>query len=129
MKFGPVPVRESFGTLVAHGVQTDGLVLKKGDAVHAIWASANVDPNAFDDPLKVDFNRGRTAHIVFASGTHRCLGSHLARLELRIALEELLKRIPDFAVTNSDALVFDNIAVRTVTKLPVAFEPKINASV
>lgn len=107
----------------------DGLVLKKGDAVHAVWAAANVDPHAFENPLTVDFDRGRTAHIVFASGIHRCLGSHLARLELRIAVEELLARIPDFAVTDGDALVYDNIAVRTVTHLPIAFEPKVGASV
>jgi cytochrome P450 len=53
----------------------------------------------------------------------------LARLELRIAVEELLARIPDFAVTDADALVFDNIAVRTVTHLPIAFEPKVGATV
>ena len=72
----------------------DGLVVRAGEAIHAIWAAANVDPNAFEDPLRVDFSRGRVNHIAFASGTHRCLGSHLARLELRIALEEFSAGFP-----------------------------------
>ncbi len=81
----------------------DGLVIKKGQAIHAVWATANVDPNAFPDPLTVDFGR-RPSHIVFASGTHRCLGSHLARLEMRLAVEEFLKRIPDYSVQQGEHL-------------------------
>ena len=99
----------------------EGLVIKAGDAIHAIWAAANVDPTAYQDPLIVNFDRGRTSHIVFASGTHRCLGSHLARMELRIATEELLGRIPDFHVTPGEKLAYDNVSVRTVTHLPISF--------
>jgi cytochrome P450 len=99
----------------------DGLVIKAGEPIHAIWAAANVDPTHYDDPLRVDFDRGRTSHIVFASGTHRCLGSHLARMELRIALDELLTRIPDYTVPTVDELVYDNISVRAVTRLPITF--------
>ena len=99
----------------------DGLVIKAGEAIHAIWAAANVDPTQYDDPLRVDFDRGRTSHIVFASGTHRCLGSHLARMELRIALDELLTRIPDYTVPTVDELVYDNVSVRAVTRLPIRF--------
>jgi cytochrome P450 len=115
----PVPSGQRFAT---EDIDLGGgLVIKAGDAIHAIWAAANVDPTAYDDPLRVDFGRGRMNHIVFASGTHRCLGSHLARLELRIAVEELLHRIPDYAVTAGDQLVYDNVSVRAVTHLPVSF--------
>jgi cytochrome P450 len=100
----------------------DGLVIRKGEAMHPIWAAANVDPNAFDDPMTVDFGR-RPSHIVYASGLHRCLGSHLARLEMRLAVEELLMRIPDYEVAPGEELVYDNISVRNVTYLPIAFEP------
>lgn len=106
----------------------DGLVIKKGEAMHMVWAAANVDPQAFPDPLTVDFSR-RANHIVFASGTHRCLGSHLARLEMRLAVEEFLKRIPDYSVAPDEELVYDNIAVRNVSYLPIAFKPKVGASV
>jgi cytochrome P450 len=57
---------------------------------------------------------------VFASGTHRCLGSHLARLELRLAVEEFLKRIPDYSV-DVDTLRYDNVAVRAVQNLCISF--------
>lgn len=100
----------------------DGLELKKDEAIVTIWGAANVDPNAFDDALHVDFDRPRNNHIVFASGLHRCLGSHLARLELRIAVEEFPDRIPDFSVTMGETLEWDNQAVRTPARLPITFE-------
>jgi cytochrome P450 len=59
--------------------------------------------------------------MVFASGTHRCLGSHLARLEMRLAVEELLARIPNYTVADDDSLVYDNVAVRMVKQLPITF--------
>ncbi len=99
----------------------DGLVIHSGEAIHAVWAAANVDPTFHDDPLTVDFARGRTNHMVFASGTHRCLGSHLARLELRIAVNEILDRIPDYAVGPKESLIFNNVAVRMVSALPITF--------
>ncbi|EHB50331.1 Camphor 5-monooxygenase [Mycolicibacterium rhodesiae JS60] len=102
----------------------DGLVIRAGEAVHAFWAAANVDPTAFADPLTVDLKRGRTNHIAFASGTHRCLGSHLARLELRIAVEELLAVAPDYVVDSDEPLTYDNVAVRSATRLPIRFTPR-----
>jgi cytochrome P450 len=106
----------------------DDLVIQKGEAMHLLWAAGNVDPNAYPDPLTVDFSR-RPNHIVFASGTHRCLGSHLARLEMRLAIEEVLARIPNFAVAPDEELVYDNVAVRNVTYLPIVFEPSVAAAV
>jgi cytochrome P450 len=100
----------------------DGLVVKAGEDINAFWASANVDPTFFDDPLSVRLDRGRKDHMVFASGTHRCLGSHLARLELRLAVEEMLTRIPDYTV-DVDALTYDNCAVRAVENLWISFQP------
>jgi cytochrome P450 len=78
--------------------------------------------------MTVDFGR-RPSHIVFASGTHRCLGSHLARLEMRLAVEEFLKRIPDYSIQQGEDLIYDNIAVRNVTYLPIAFQPRVGAPV
>lgn len=117
----PVPSGQRFATEdIDLG---DGLVIKSGDIIHAFWAAANVDPTHYDNPLTVDFGRGRQSHIVFASGTHRCLGSHLARMELRIALDEILTRIPDYTVPAIEDLVYDNISVRAVTRLPITFTP------
>jgi len=97
--------------------------MKAGEPIHAFWAAANVDPTHYDDPLTVNFDRGRQSHIVFASGTHRCLGSHLARMELRIALDEILTWIPDYTVPAVEDLVYDNVSVRAVTRLPIKFTP------
>jgi cytochrome P450 len=98
----------------------DGLVIPAGVEINAFWATANVDATFYDDPLTVRLDRGRKDHMVFASGTHRCLGSHLARLELRLAVEELLKRIPDYSV-DVDTLRYDNVAVRAVHNLRISF--------
>jgi cytochrome P450 len=98
----------------------DGLVAKAGEAINVVLSSGNLDPTHFENPMEVDFRRGRTDHLAFASGTHRCLGSHLARLELRLAVRELLARIPDFTVV-TDGLIYDNVAVRTVKNLQITF--------
>jgi cytochrome P450 len=100
----------------------DGLVIAPGEAIHTLWAAANVDPTAFDDPLRPALDRPRHTHIAFASGTHRCLGSHLARMELRVALEELHRRIPRYRIAPGEELRFSNISVRSAQYLPIALD-------
>ena len=70
------------------------------------WHAANLDPAAFDDPLTVDFERAPNPHIGFASGFHRCLGSHLARMEMHVALDAWHRRIPDYEVTPGTDLAY-----------------------
>ncbi len=70
------------------------------------WHAANLDPAAFDEPLTVDFERAPNPHIAFASGFHRCLGSHLARMEMHVALDAWHRRIPDYEVTPGTDLVY-----------------------
>ena len=79
------PVTQGFRHVVAD-VELPSGTLRAGTNAIVWWAGANVDPDAFDDPLTVDLERSPNAHICFASGWHRCLGSHLARMELRAAL-------------------------------------------
>ena len=71
------------------------VVLEAGDMVQLPTALHGLDERRFVDPLTVDFDRDDKAHMVFAVGPHRCLGSHLARMELRVMLREWLPRIPD----------------------------------
>lgn len=97
----------------------DGLVIKAGEAVLVSWATANLDPYAHTNPFGVDIERPRHQHIAFASGTHRCLGSNLARLELRVALEELHKRLPDYSIQPGKAIRWVNMPVRAVEYLPL----------
>ncbi|TCM19562.1 cytochrome P450 [Novosphingobium sp. PhB165] len=73
-----------------------GVQLKKGDRVTFILPACNFDPEVFPDPLTVDFDRPRKTILAFTVGVHSCMGGHLARLEVKIALQEWLKRIPNF---------------------------------
>jgi len=70
------------------------------------WHAANLDPDAFDQPLLVDFLRAPNPHIGFASGFHRCLGSHLARMEMHVALEVWHQRIPDYEIAPGSELTY-----------------------
>jgi len=70
--------------------------IRKGDHILCYNAAGNFDPLEFDDPREVRLDRTPNRHFTLAGGPHRCLGSHLARRELRIALGELLRRVPPF---------------------------------
>lgn len=87
-------------------MKVGGEHLSANQQVIISWAAANLDPEAFDDPLTVNFHRESNPHIAFASGFHRCLGSHLARLEIRVGLEELLTRIPSLRIRDGHEVQF-----------------------
>ncbi|MFI6338956.1 cytochrome P450 [Streptomyces sp. NPDC050535] len=86
-----VPARKA-----AKDVEIGGCPVKAGEMVMLPLAVTNRDPERFENPLEVDPHRETVNHIAFGSGPHRCLGSHLARLELNVAVEEWHKRIPDY---------------------------------
>jgi cytochrome P450 len=77
----------------------DGTEVPKGTAVIISYGAANVDPKTYPDGFDVQFDREANRHIAFGAGVHRCLGSHLARRELRVTLREWHKRIPDYWLT------------------------------
>jgi cytochrome P450 family 142 subfamily A polypeptide 1 len=70
--------------------------LKQGDELLLMYASANRDPLHFDSAEAYDVTRTRNQHLAFGLGTHFCLGASVARMEIRILFEELLRRLPDF---------------------------------
>ncbi len=84
------------GRPLTQDYEMNGVKMKKGDHVTCVLPAANFDPAVFEDPRKVDFGRTRKPNLAFAGGVHSCMGAHLARLELKIALTEFLRRIPDF---------------------------------
>lgn len=75
-----------------------GQSIAKGTAVVVNYGAANVDPSTFEDPFEVRFERDPNPHIAFGGGVHRCLGSHLARREMRITLREWHRRIPEYRI-------------------------------
>jgi cytochrome P450 len=73
-----------------------GVTIREGSRVHLTLATANRDPAVRDHPDHLDITRDANRHFAFGAGVHRCLGSHLARMELRLVLEEFLQRVPEF---------------------------------
>ncbi|WP_157218186.1 cytochrome P450 [Flavisphingomonas formosensis] len=84
-------------------IDFEGAPIRKGDYVSCATMIANRDPEEFECPEKIDLSREDNRHQAFAYGPHRCLGSHLARREIVIGLEEWLKRIPDFRIKEGTA--------------------------
>ncbi len=90
-----------------------------GDTVMMAFPAACRDPEAFEDASTVDIGRERNRHVAFGSGVHRCLGSNLARLELSVALETWLRRVPDFSLVPDAEVVWAEGAIRGPRSVPV----------
>ena len=105
--------------LVAQDFDFHGHPLKEGDWLLLPFPAANRDPAAFENPDVVQLDRARNRHAAFGLGRHRCLGSHLARMELRVALEEWLARYPDFELADPAAVTWSGGQVRGPRTLPV----------
>lgn len=105
------------------GVCTIGEVeLLEGTKVALNWMSANHDPEGFPQPEEIQFDRSPNRHVAFGWGPHRCLGANLALLELKVLLEEVLKRMPDYSVNEQDVVRYVGI-IRGISELPATFTP------
>ncbi|WP_422263308.1 cytochrome P450 [Mycobacterium sp.] len=114
----------SMGRRVVRDTQLGGLRLKADDQLLIIIAGANRDRRQFDDPSSIELGRTPNRHLTFGSGPHRCLGSHLARIELTIALEEIHRRIPDYQIDLTKPTITHSSQVRGVLELPIVFTPE-----
>lgn len=103
-------------------IEISGETVHAGEAVMCMLGAANVDPTEFPDPEVVDLERPGNRHLAFGGGVHRCLGSHLARLEMRVALEELHRRLPDYAIKAGETPRY-TMGIRAVEYLPLVFTP------
>ena len=99
-----------------------GVDMRVGDRVLLATALATRDPNEFDRADEVVLDREHNRHVAFGAGPHRCLGSHLARLELRIALEELLGRVPGFRLATGQPIAIHGGGVLGLDRLPVVWD-------
>jgi cytochrome P450 len=106
--------------VVAQDVELGGEQLKAGDGVMVLLGSANTDDTEFDAADEVDFAREANRHLAFGGGPHRCLGSNLARVELRIALEEWHRRIPDYRIKDKTELLYSP-GIRQTAELPLVW--------
>jgi cytochrome P450 len=90
--------------LVTHDLEFDGVEMKRGELAVLFLPAANLDETEFSDPARFDIARTDKAHIAFGTGVHRCLGSHLARIELQVLYGELVSRLPEFRIDRSKPL-------------------------
>ena len=91
--------------VVANDMEYKGLTFKAGDRILIPTSAAGIDENRYADPFTVDFHRGDKKTLVFGRGPHQCIGSFLARTELRVFLQEWLKRIPEFSIKPGESPV------------------------
>lgn len=114
----------SLGRTATKDTEVSGQKIKKGEMVMLSYAAAARDPRHFEDPHAVNIDRKIPTNIAFGYGPHRCIGSHLARLQAVTTLEEMLRRIPDIRMQPGAEPVFTHSTVtRDITTLPVEFTP------
>ena len=89
--------------------------------------AANHDPRRFEAPERFDIERDTGQHLAFGFGVHFCLGARLARLEARVALEEIHRRLPDYEVDEAGVSVVHATNVAGLATLPVRFTPTAQA--
>ena len=97
-----------------------GCEIHEGDQIMVMIGSANTDEAEFPDGDVVRFDREVNPHIAFGGGIHRCLGSHLARMELRVALREWHRRIPEYGIEPGHTLVYTP-GIRSIDTFPMRF--------
>lgn len=100
-----------------------GQAIRSGEKVTLHWASANRDIREFDSPDEFDPDRSPNRHLAFGVGPHRCAGSSLARMNLRIGLEILLQRLDDIKLQDGADVHFHSTSTRSPLTLPITFTP------
>lgn len=104
-------------------VERHGCTIPAGQKVMLLIGAGNHDPRHFEDPARFDIDRKMERHLAFGFGVHFCLGARLARIEARIALEEIHQRLPDYEVDESGVSVVHATNVAGLATLPIRFTP------
>jgi cytochrome P450 len=112
------------GRTLRRDVELHGRRLRAGQAVIFLYASANRDPREFSDPDRFDVARRPARILSFGAGAHQCLGTHVARMEGRVCLEEILARFPDYELDLARAVRLRTEFVQGFASLPVRTRPR-----
>jgi hypothetical protein len=108
--------------VVTADTEVAGCPMREGDKVLMNFPAANRDPSVFDRADEVLLDRAANRHVAFGSGIHRCAGSNLARMELRVALESWIARIPSFRLEEGKPVTWAGGQVRGPRALPVVWQ-------
>lgn len=111
--------------IVQEETELSGCPVHPGEQIIVLLGSANNDERLVDNPADVDFDRPPAPHYAFGGGVHRCLGSHLARIELRVSLREWHRRIPEYRIPEGVDLTFAPL-LRQVEHLPLVFDKVVS---
>jgi len=107
---------------IAKDMELAGWTLKEGDRLVLYLPGADLDQTEYPEPEKFDMNRERKVHIAFGVGPHRCLGSHLARLELQIVYEQVLALLPTFRLDPDKPVKFRAGNIIAIDSLPIRWD-------
>jgi cytochrome P450 family 142 subfamily A polypeptide 1 len=117
----------SFSRTATCDTELRGRTIRAGEQVLMIYPSANRDSEVFEDPDTFRVERG-PQHLGFGIGTHFCLGANLARMEMRLAFEEILRRLPDMEYADGGPVVQPAALVRSCVEMKVRFTPERRAA-
>jgi len=114
---------QNFARTATRDTELGGRAIAKGQKILLMYPSANRDEDVFEDPETFKVDRDPNPHVGFGIGNHFCLGANLARMEIRVMLEEILKRMPDIAYADGPPTIQPSLLVRSFTSMPVTFTP------
>jgi cytochrome P450 len=109
--------------IATEDMEVGGCPIKKGDGVQLNWAAANRDPKEFENPDELIIDRDPNRHLAFGAGYHRCVGSNLARMEMRVGIEQVLARMGDYRIAEGQKAVYRHGVIPGHASIPVEFSP------
>jgi cytochrome P450 family 142 subfamily A polypeptide 1 len=118
---------QSFGRTATQDTELRGEKIRKGDTVLMLYPAANRDPDEFEDPDAFKIDRD-PRHLAFGVGNHFCLGANLARMEMRVAFEELLRRLPDMEYAGGRPEIRPSALVHSFVHMRVRYTPEARAA-
>jgi cytochrome P450 len=123
MRYVPLAAVSGFARYATDDVELSGGLVRAGEPVIASLHSANRDGDVFADPDEISFHREANPHVGFSYGPHHCLGAHMARMELQVALGTVVRRFPNLrlGVAEEDLPWKSGLIARGVKKLPVVW--------